>query len=87
MLTKAYLAHVLVPDNEGNQIVIKEEINLNALQIVKFSILGNVKVGKRIRPGWKQAIMYYLVKGECGHIFLDYLHGHYGWFICPVCNQ
>ena len=94
MFEKKYTANVLAScSGEGLQKaevgakeLIQEEISLEGIKSLVFSFFGSVEVGKRRKQSWKGDIPFFLVKGECGHIFLDYPHGHSNRLDCPVCK-
>ncbi len=66
--------------------VVTEEILLGWLERLIFFIFGIVPIGEREKNGWTGAVPFFLFRGKCGHIFIDYPHGYNKKLNCPVCG-
>jgi hypothetical protein len=79
--------NLLNPDDSSFELT-QEDIVLSLFGRVNFFVFGFVGIGERKRISWNGFLPFYLVKGKCGHTFLDYPHGFprgfYKRFDCPV---
>lgn len=74
---------------EANRVWAEEclKAQLSLWQRIVLKINSRVFVGCMKLEGWRGELPFYVVKcGWCKQYFIDYLHGHSGYFICPECD-
>ena len=62
-------------------------IELSTFQKLRLRIFGHVKVGTRMKKGWRAPIMHYAFKCPKHGIVEDYPHGFRHELRCPKCTE
>ena len=83
----AELSHPLTPSFFGKEWGGRdEERKLSPLKRLILFLIGQVCVGRWIRPGWSDPLSFYAFKCPVHGIVEDYPHGYVYRLDCPMCR-
>lgn len=65
----------------------QETVTIGLRQRLSLKILEHAVLFRRMKPGWRNPLPFYVVKcGRHGY-YIDYPQGYKGYFRCPKCDE
>lgn len=64
-----------------------ESVSLGIKQRLCLRLFGCAKLKYAMKSGWSGKVWFYVVKCKLHGCYIDYAHGHRGYFMCPACEK